>query len=408
MEERHAVVLTGDLGMGHHVITEVVSESLERLGWSTDILDCMSLLGPRAAKVGDWVFRHLTAVPSVYDGIHFAHFRPNSRLAATVDRMATARLVPALEDHLQARPAQLLFSAFATGASAIAKLTSPGGGSAGRVRPATVALCVDVAPHGLWVREGVDLFLVTSEAAAANVRRYLPGATITVLPPPVRRSFLEAPARQEARRRLGVPQDAPCVLLMGGGWGLGPLAETSEALARHQVFVLGVAGHNAAVADRLAELAGGDHHIVAFGFSEEIPTLMSAADLVVTTAGANTCAEARAMGRSLMLLDVVPGHGRENILHELEMGDAAIADPRPEVLVGGVLAALERTHHRRPAPAAGEGWAERLDRALGSIGQGSRGPGADAGPPRVGDDGREPPEDGRRALAMTTQEVLAP
>ena len=49
---------------------------------------------------------------------------------------------------------------------------------------------------------------------------------------------------------------------------------------------------------------------------------MATADVVVALPGANTCAEARVVGRHLLLLDVMPGHGRDNLLHELELDRA--------------------------------------------------------------------------------------
>ena len=110
--------------MGHHVVTEVVADSLEQMGWSTGVFDCMSMLGRLSGKTGDWVFRRITATPTLYDGVHFSHFRTGSRLAELVDWGATNRLVPALAEHLAAEPADLLVSTFATGASAIAKLAS--------------------------------------------------------------------------------------------------------------------------------------------------------------------------------------------------------------------------------------------------------------------------------------------
>jgi UDP-N-acetylglucosamine:LPS N-acetylglucosamine transferase len=82
---------------------------------------------------------------------------------------------------------------------------------------------------------------------------------------------------------------------------------------------------------------------------------MAAADLVLTTPGATTCSEARVVGRPLMLLDVMPGHGRDNIQHELEMGHADVCDPDPARLIDCVLEALHRASRaERPAP--------RLDR----------------------------------------------
>lgn len=355
---RRAVVLTGSLGMGHHVITEVVAASLGRLGFEADTLDCMSLLGPVASRVGDRVFRQLLGVPTVYDGLHFAHFRPGSRLADVVDRLATRKLAPALGANLREQPADLLVAAFATGASAAAKVAAAT--PVGRTRPTTVVLCTDATPHRLWVQDGVDLFLVTSRAAAASVRRYQPGAQIAVVPPPVRSAFGDAPDRRAARQALGLAPDARVTLLMGGGWGLGPLAATARSLAAKGVTVLAVAGNNRRLARTLHDLARAQPGVVPFGFVEHVPVLMAAADVVLTTPGATTCSEARALGRPLVLLDVVPGHGRDNVQHELELGDADVCDPDPIRLTASVLAVLDRVDAGGTEGGAGGGSGRRL------------------------------------------------
>lgn len=364
MSRRRALVLTGDVGMGHHVVTEVVVESMEQLGWATDVLDCMSLLGPRSAKVGGMAFRQMMAVPTLYDGVHFAHFRTDSRLARAMDRAASRRLVPALAAHLSAAPAEVVISTFATGASAIARL-APGGG---RPRPVTVALCTDVCVHSLWVHDDLSLYLVTSPAAAASVRRHAPGGPIAMVPPPVRASFHRAPPQAVARAAVGIPEDARCALVMGGGWGLGPLAQTAEALAGRGVVVLAVAGHNRRQERALAAVAGRQPGVVPYGFTDQIPLLMAAADLVITTPGATTCSEARVVGRPLMLLDVMPGHGRDNVQHELELGEADVCDPHAERLVECVIGALDRAAppgDRRPE---GDRFAADLANALAMVG----------------------------------------
>jgi len=43
----------------------------------------------------------------------------------------------------------------------------------------------------------------------------------------------------------------------------------------------------------------------------------------------------------MVLLDVVPGHGRENLMHELELGDAAVCLPTPDSVVGNVRRMLD-------------------------------------------------------------------
>jgi UDP-N-acetylglucosamine:LPS N-acetylglucosamine transferase len=182
------------------------------------------------------------------------------------------------------------------------------------------------------------LFLVTSAAAAASVRRYLPRAPVAVVPPPVRPEFYAAPPQEQARKALGVPPEDFCVLVIDSGWGFGPLVKSVSALADAGVHVLAVAGRERRIERRLRELAAGTPRITPFGFTDRVPQLMAAADVVLALPGANTCAEARVVGRHLLLLDVMPGHGRDNLLHELELGRAHACVPTAVGVTASVLA----------------------------------------------------------------------
>ncbi len=194
----------------------------------------------------------------------------------------------------------------------------------------------DSFAHRLWVHEGIDLFLVTSGVAAASVKRYWPQARVAVVNAPVRPSFYRVPAQSEIRAELGLPSNASCVLLMSGAWGIGPLDEMARSLAGAGFWVLAVGGTNERLARRLAAVAARDRRILVFGYTERIAELMAASDVVVTSSG-DTCREARVIGRGLILLDVVPGHGRENLMHELELGAAvSVLSATPASVLGAV------------------------------------------------------------------------
>src|SRR5258708_19111974 len=220
-----ALLLAGSVGLGHEMLARTCSDVLNEAGWSTRSLDCMAMLGPGRAGVGQRLFDSILAMPGIYDGLHFAHLRTGSRMAEFMDRSASARLMPSLRDELERHPADLVLSVFATGASAAAKLKAES--------PArrTVVLCTDAAVHRLWVSEGTDLFLVTSPAAAASVRRYLPRATGSVGPPPVRPAFYAAPVQDEARAALGMPLTDSAGPGGDRGWGFGPLGGSGSCLA---------------------------------------------------------------------------------------------------------------------------------------------------------------------------------
>jgi processive 1,2-diacylglycerol beta-glucosyltransferase len=359
---KDAVLLGGPIGLGHEMMARSCAEVLERSGWRTRQLDSMSLLGPWHGGAGAALFHRLVAVPGLYDALHFAHLRTGSRLAELMDRAATARMVPALRAELEREPADLVISVFATGASAAAKLKAQTQGLR------TVVLCTDVAVHRLWVAEGTDLFLVTSPAAAASVRRYLPRAAVAVVPPSVRSAFYSAPTQEQARAALGVPAAGFCVLVMDSGWGFGPLVASVRALAEAGVQVLAVAGRDQRIERRFRELAARTPRITPFGYTDRIPELMAAADLVVALPGAVTCGEARVVGRQLLLLDVMPGHGRDNLLHELELGGAHACVPTPDGVTASALALRDCGLSHSPAGPPPPRWEPALVAALQRIG----------------------------------------
>jgi UDP-N-acetylglucosamine:LPS N-acetylglucosamine transferase len=353
-------MLTGPLGLGHEMMARGCGRLLERSGWEVRRLDSMSLLGSWRGDIGRRLFTRAVAVPGLYDGLHFAHLRTGSGIADRIDRASNARLVPALRAELDRHPADLVFSVFATGGSAAGRL------KAERPGLRTVVMCTDVSVHRIWAAEGTDLFLVTSAAAEASVRRYQPWAQVAVVPPPIRPDFYAAPSQRQAREALGLPDGPFCALVIDSGWGFGPLVGAVSGLAAAGVHVLAVAGRDRRIERRLRELAAGTPLITPFGFTDRVPELMAAADAIVALPGAVTCGEARVVGRHVLLLDVMPGHGRDNLQHELELGHADVAVPTADGVTASVLALRDRAVG--PYPSQVPRWEPAYAAALRGIG----------------------------------------
>ncbi|HET9091569.1 MAG TPA: glycosyltransferase, partial [Acidimicrobiales bacterium] len=326
------------------------------------VCDCIELLGPIGSRVAHRVFRTAISLPTVYDGFHFAQLRAEGRLARGGDGASARRILRALERRGLVDGVALALAVFATGAPVAAALRRRNPGAK------AVVFCTDATAHSRWVHESIDLYLATGELAAASLRRYEPQAEIAILPPPVRPEFYEAAATDAARARFGVPLDASCVLLVSGGWGLGPVAEAARALAADGHHVLAVSGSNLPLRRRLDELAREDCRIRSLGYCHDMPSAISAADVVVSAAG-QTCNEVHAVGRRLVVLDSVPGHGRENLLNEVAVRGAAAASPSAESVVKGVTAALKASDPPPtwPVRSAGE-WRSRFLRALEPLG----------------------------------------
>ncbi len=374
-----AVILSGSIGKGHDSVAEACRAAFDGAGLPAEVLDCMAMLGGRGSRAGAAVFRRLISVPAVYDGIHFSHLRNGTVVPGMFERASLRQVLPSLRKRMaSAGPRPLVVSVFPTGVSAAARLKAEHPGVA------AVTVCTDACAHRLWVADGTDLYVVRSSLAAMTVRRYAPAAPVAVVPPPVRAPFYDARPMRDARQALGVPEDATCVLLMAGGWGLGPLAESARALAGAGFWVLAVAGLNRALHDRLRAVAAAEPRVLPFGMTDRVPELMAAADGVVTSAG-QTCNEARVVGRWLVVLDVVPGHGRENTLHELELGAALSCSPDPASVVAAVRVMADERPELPSWPVhSSADWEKSFFGALAGAGIDPYAGRSDLGPDRLG------------------------
>ena len=344
-----ALILSGSIGKGHDTVAEACADALATVGCSTEVVDCMGLLGGMGSRAGDAVFRSLMAVPGAYDALHFTSMRPGGRVARYMDYAATHKLLKPMRDLLARDPADLLLSVFATGAGVADLVLAPDD------PVSSVVYCTDACPHRMWVHDRTDLFLVTAPMSGAFVRYHRPDADVAVVPPAARNEFYEPPTRADARHALGIVASGPVVLVIAGGWGFGPLDRLAHGLAHDGVTVLAVAGSNERLRGRLqraaveADRGGVAGRIVVFGYTHRVHELMAAADVVVTTPG-DTCTEARLIGRPMVLLDTIPGHGRENLQLELSRGGAAAVSPDPRIVGAAVARALAGGLEPAPGP----------------------------------------------------------
>jgi processive 1,2-diacylglycerol beta-glucosyltransferase len=313
--------------------------------------------GPAAEAA---VSRMLT-IPGLHDALHFAALRPGSRLALQADAVTRLRLVPRLRDYLDRHPVELVISISPAAASAVS-IVAPR-----YPFMRHVVLVTDASPHRLWIHERVDLYLVRSPAAEPAVHRFQPDARVARIPPPVRAQFYRPPAQPAARIGLGIGEHERCVLLVAGSTGDGSLPAIAERLAAAGLSVLAVAGLNDRLERKLRDVAKRRTSVLVFGFTDRMPELMAASDLVITIPG-SICMEARIVGRPLLLLDLVRGHGRDDLFHELQLGDAAVTSKRPADVIRSAVAFLERIEPRPTGPTKSlADWEDKFRTALEMI-----------------------------------------
>ncbi len=187
------------------------------------------------------------------------------------------------------------------------------------------AVITDVSPHAFWVYPHIDHYHVASEVGARELeRKGIAAQRISVSGIPIDPVFAEHTPAPVMRKRLGLPE-RPTVLLLSGGFGVGPLIAMLDSFAGadNGLSLVVVAGRNAeleaACRARAAELS---IPVTVHGFVNNIHQLMDAADLVVTKPGGLTTNEILAKGKPMALVAPIPGQEQRNCDYLLEEGAA--------------------------------------------------------------------------------------
>jgi processive 1,2-diacylglycerol beta-glucosyltransferase len=114
------------------------------------------------------------------------------------------------------------------------------------------------------------------------------------------------------------------LLVLGGGFGMGPVGEILAALNAFTspVQIAVVCGRNQNLLREVAVVPR-KHPTHLLGFVSNMQDWMSAADLVLTKPGGLTSSEALALGRPMLILNPIPGQEEANSDFLLERGAAA-------------------------------------------------------------------------------------
>ena len=196
---------------------------------------------------------------------------------------------------------------------------TPGPGTG---KPFVVSVVTDFEAHALWMDECVDLYCVAADSTGARlVARGASAEAVASTGIPISGRFSQAVNARAVRRALGIREDLPVVLVLSGGFGMGPvvavMAEIDKSPAEFQVIA--VAGRNEELRRELA-VQQCRHPVRVLGYANNVHELMAVADLVVSKPGGLTTSEALAAGKPLLIINPIPGQEAANSDFLLEHG----------------------------------------------------------------------------------------
>ncbi len=349
IERPHILFLFSDTGGGHRSAAEAIIEALhleyeDRV--STEMVDFFKEYGPVPLNRMPELYPRMVRIPRAWGlGYRLSDGQRRARLFSASLWPYVRRATRMLVAH---HPSDLIVSVHPLANANLLRALGP-------QRPPFAIVVTDlVTTHALWFDRRAELCLVPTQPACERALQHgLSPRRVRVVGLPVADRFRLPPGdRRDLRAQLGWPQDLPVILLVGGGEGMGPVQEMAAAIdaAGLGATLAVIAGRNQELHTQLRRRQWSMPTFV-YGFVDNMPDLMWAADILVTKAGPGTINEAFNAGLPLVLYSRLPGQEDGNVSYVVSEG-AGVWAPDARQLVATLRRWLAQPSERQRAAEA--------------------------------------------------------
>src|SRR5271166_2411879 len=308
---QRVLILSADVGEGHAAAARALAEQIETSPHETEVtvIDGLAAMGPLLRPVVEDGYRvQLRFFPWTYTIVYWLLERvPPVRAIAR--RLRCALGGRPLARAVAAHDPDVIVSTYPAVTVVLARLRRTG-----TVSCPTVATITDLTGLFFWAQPGIDMHLVMYGESLRSVERIAGQGSVRLVRPLISAEFLEPRCAVAAREALGLPAEGRMVVVSGGGWGVGDIAGAVREFirAREVSSIVCLAGRNDQLAQKLRAAFAHEPRVHVYGFTDKMPELLAAADVLVHSTGGVTCLEARAAGTPVVSYGLPVGHARLN------------------------------------------------------------------------------------------------
>lgn len=307
------LIVGSTMGAGHMTAAQVFGEHLQRRGAHVRVVDYLALPRGPFGRLSRGVYRFVLArIPWLYDWF----MRSWMRHPWAFERVAAAGgggYARGLRREMHAFGPDVVISTYNLAGQLLGRLRQRG-----QLDVPVAVYVTDAGAHPYWVAKGADLHLAPLEATAEALRQ-MGAPRVDVVDPLV---AAPTPLNQEqARQDLGLPVDEFIVIVHGGSWGVGAVADAARVVTSTGARTYVLCGNSSRLAASVTQLPG----CHAVGWTDQMNEWLKAADVVIDSAGGTTCWEAIVAGTPIILHQPLAGHGRLNAATLQATGLAAVS-----------------------------------------------------------------------------------
>jgi len=308
---RRVLILSADVGEGHAAAARALAEQIEDSPEQAEvtIIDGLAAMGRVLRPVVEDGYRvQLRLMPWTYTLVYWLLER-----VAPIRWMARRLLYRLGSRPLARRIAEyhpdVIVSTYPAVTVVLARLRRTK-----VVDCPTVATITDLTGLFFWAQPGIDMHLVMYGESLSSVERIAGEGSVRLVRPLISADFLGPRCPLQARRTLGLPEEGRMVVVSGGGWGVGDIEGAVRELSGLEEVssIVCLAGRNEELAEKLRSAFAEEPDVRVLGFTDKMPQLLAAADVLVHSTGGVTCLEAKAAGTPVVSYGLPVGHARLN------------------------------------------------------------------------------------------------
>jgi UDP-N-acetylglucosamine:LPS N-acetylglucosamine transferase len=327
---RRVLILSADVGEGHAAAARALAQQIRDAPEPAEVtvIDGLAAMGRLLRPVVEDGYRvQLRFVPWTYSLVYWLleHVAPvralTRRLLCTFGSRPLARTIAEHDP-------DVVVSTYPAVTVVLARLRRT------RVISCpTVATITDLTGLFFWAQPGIDMHLVMYGESMPSVERIAGHGSVQLVRPLISAEFLEPRSPLGARRSLGLPEDGRMVVVSGGGWGVGDIAGAVREFTRvpEVTSIICLAGRNEQLARKLSIAFASEPRVHVYGFTDKMPELLAAADVLVHSTGGVTCLEAKAAGTPVVSYGLPVGHARLNTRAMASLQLLRLANDRHEL-----------------------------------------------------------------------------
>jgi processive 1,2-diacylglycerol beta-glucosyltransferase len=354
---RRVLILSADVGEGHAAAARALADQIDNSPEQAEvtIIDGLAAMGRVLRPVVEDGYRvQLRLMPWTYTLVYWLleHIAPIRWLARRLLWLLGSRpLARCIAEH----DPDVIVSTYPAVTVVLARLRRTK-----VVDCPTVATITDLTGLFFWAQPGIDMHLVMYGESLPSVERIAGQGSVRLVRPLISADFLGPRCPLQARRALDLPEQGRMVVVSGGGWGVGDIEGAVRELSKltEVSSIVCLAGRDEELRDKLSGDFAREPRVHVYGFTDKMPQLLAAADVLVHSTGGVTCLEAKAAGTPVVSYGLPVGHARLNTRAMATLDLLRLANNTDELRehVQASFAEVGATH----APDAAESMLEEL------------------------------------------------